>query len=392
MEANPKLSFDNTEVAFISKNNRELKKSHYLFKLIGSPALVNLGKSLTNLALSLRIPIGWAIRGNVFKQFCGGENIQECGNTIDTLNKYHIGAILDYAVEGKHSEKDFDEGKEEILRTIRKAENNPKIPFCVFKMTGIARFALLEKVNAGVKLSDSEVQEWQRVRGRVDEICSLAHQTETPLFIDAEDSWIQDAIDHLTDEMMQKYNIEKTIVYNTIQLYRHDRMAFYRASLNRAKQHGYFLGMKLVRGAYMEKERARANELGYQDPIQPDKEATDHDYNAAIDFSIENIDRISICAGTHNEESSMHLAKLMNEKGIAHDDKRVYFSQLFGMSDHISFNLANAGYNVVKYVPYGPINTVIPYLIRRAQENTSVKGQTGRELSLIQKEIKRRTL
>lgn len=392
MESHPKLSFDNTEIAFSSKSNSELKKSYYLFKLIGSPALVNFGKVATNAALALRIPIGWALKGNIFKQFCGGETIAECARATEVLDRFNIGTILDYSVEGKESEQDFDAAKEEILATIRTANGNKNIPFCVFKVTGLARFELLEKVNANATLSDAEVSEWQRVRERVDEICALSYETGTPIFIDAEDSWIQDAIDHLADEMMEKYNATEAIVYNTIQLYRHDRLAFLKASFEKAKAKGYYLGVKLVRGAYMEKERARAAEKGYRDPIQPNKEATDRDYNAALEFCIENIDRIAICAGTHNEQSSMYLAKLLDEKGIAHNRKHVYFAQLFGMSDHISFNLANAGYNVAKYVPYGPIREVIPYLIRRAQENTSVKGQTGRELSLIQKEMKRRGL
>lgn len=390
MESHPSLSFENTEIAFGSKSNSELKKSYYLFKLIGSPAMVSFGKFATNTALALRIPIGWAIKGNIFKQFCGGETIAECARATKVLDKFNIGTILDYSVEGKESEKDFDAATEEILETIRTANGNKNIPFCVFKVTGLGRFALLEKVNANEKLTDEEVSEWQRVRNRVDEICALSFKTGTPVFLDAEDSWIQDAIDHLADEMMEKYNSSEAIVYNTIQLYRHDRLAFLKSSFKKAKANNYFLGLKLVRGAYMEKERARAAERGYQDPIQPTKEASDRDYDAALDFCIDNIDRIAICAGTHNEESSMHLAKLMDKKGIAHGNKHVYFAQLFGMSDHISFNLANAGYNVAKYVPYGPIREVIPYLIRRAQENTSVKGQTGRELSLINKEIKRR--
>jgi proline dehydrogenase len=390
MESHPKLSFDNTEVAFSSKSNSELKKSFYLFKLIGSPALVNMGKIATNTALALRIPIGWAIKGNIFKQFCGGENIAECARATAVLDRFNIGTILDYSVEGKESETDFDAAKQEILQTIHTAKGNKDIPFCVFKVTGLGRFELIEKVNANESLTDEEVSEWQRVRNRVDEICALSHKTGTPVFVDAEDSWIQDAIDHLADEMMEKYNTSEAIVYNTIQLYRHDRLAFLKASFEKAKAQNYYLGVKLVRGAYMEKERARAAEKGYRDPIQPTKQATDKDYDAALDFCIEHIDRIAICAGTHNEHSSMHLAKLMDKKGIAHSNKHVYFAQLFGMSDHISFNLANAGYNVAKYVPYGPIREVIPYLIRRAQENTSVKGQTGRELSLIQKEMKRR--
>jgi proline dehydrogenase len=390
METYPPISLDNTEIAFSSKSNGELRQSYYLFRLIGNPTFVSFGKHATNIALSLRIPIGWAIKGNIFKQFCGGETIAECARATKILDQFHIGTILDYSVEGKESESDFDHTRDETLQTIRTAKGNPHIPFCVFKVTGVARFALLEKVNAKEKLTDSEVAEWQRVRQRVDDICALANQTGTPLFIDAEDSWIQDAIDDLVDEMMEKYNHETAIVYNTVQLYRHDRLAFLKSSHQKAIRGNYYLGLKLVRGAYMEKERLRAAEKGYRDPIQPDKSTCDKDFDLALDYCIEHIDRISICAGTHNEKSSLYLASLMDKKGISRSDKRVFFAQLFGMSDHISFNLANAGFNVAKYVPYGPIREVVPYLIRRAQENTSVKGQTGRELSLILKEMKRR--
>jgi proline dehydrogenase len=349
-----------------------------------------LGKFATNFALRLHIPIGWAIRNNIFKQFCGGENIAECARATKVLDQFHIGTILDYSVEGKESEKDFDHTCEETLQTILTAKGNPHIPFCVFKVTGLARFALLEKVNAREKLEQAEITEWQKVRDRVDKICALAESTGTPVFIDAEDSWIQDAIDDLADEMMEKYNDRKAIVYNTLQMYRHDRLAFLKKSSEKARNKGYFLGLKLVRGAYMEKERARAAEKGYPDPIQPDKLSCDRDFDASVDYCIEHLDRIAICAGTHNEQSSLRLAQMMDQKGIQRKDTRVFFAQLFGMSDHISFNLANAGYNVAKYVPYGPIREVLPYLIRRAQENTSVKGQTGRELSLILKEMKRR--
>jgi proline dehydrogenase len=390
MESRPTVSFENTEIAFQSKSNRELRQAYYLFKLIGNPSFVSLGKFATNFALRLHIPIGWAIRNNIFKQFCGGENIAECARATKVLDQFHIGTILDYSVEGKESEKDFDHTCEETLQTILTAKGNPHIPFCVFKVTGLARFALLEKVNAREKLEQAEITEWQKVHDRVDKICALAESTGTPVFIDAEDSWIQDAIDDLADEMMEKYNDRKAIVYNTLQMYRHDRLAFLKKSSEKARNKGYFLGLKLVRGAYMEKERARAAEKGYPDPIQPDKLSCDRDFDASVDYCIEHLDRIAICAGTHNEQSSLRLAQMMDQKGIQRKDTRVFFAQLFGMSDHISFNLANAGYNVAKYVPYGPIREVLPYLIRRAQENTSVKGQTGRELSLILKEMKRR--
>ena len=392
MQTEPIVSFDNTEIAFTGKSNAELNRAYYMFKLIGNPSLVKIGDVMVNTALKLGIPIGWAIKGNIFKHFCGGETIAECARATKILDKGNIGTILDYSVEGKESESDFDATKEETLRTIRTAHNNEHIPFCVFKVTGVARFALLEKVNAEEKLSETELEEWARVKHRVDEICKLAFETGTPIFIDAEDSWIQDAIDGLANAMMEKYNKEKFIVYNTLQLYRHDRLAYLKKCHEDAKQKGYKLGFKLVRGAYMEKERERAAEMNYQDPIQPSKEASDRDFDLAVEYCIEHINDIAICCGSHNEASSLKLAELMVQKGLSRNDKRVYFAQLFGMSDHISFNLAHAGFNVAKYVPYGPIKEVLPYLIRRAKENTSVKGQTGRELSLIIKEKKRRKI
>lgn len=392
MQTEPIVSFDNTEIAFTGKSNAELNRAFYMFKLIGNPSLVKIGDVMVNTALKLGIPIGWAIKGNIFKHFCGGETIAECARATKILDKGNIGTILDYSVEGKESESDFDATKEETLRTIRTAHNNAHIPFCVFKVTGVARFGLLEKVNAQENLSEAEREEWARVMHRVDEICKLAFETGTPVFIDAEDSWIQDAIDGLANAMMEKYNKEKFIVYNTLQLYRHDRLAYLKICHEDAKKKGYKLGFKLVRGAYMEKERERAAEMNYQDPIQPSKEASDRDFDLAVEYCIEHINDIAICCGSHNEASSLKLAELMVKKGLARNDKRVYFAQLFGMSDHISFNLAHAGFNVAKYVPYGPIKEVLPYLIRRAKENTSVKGQTGRELSLIIKEKKRRKI
>jgi proline dehydrogenase len=390
MEIRPQPSFDNTEIAFSGKSNAELKRAYWLFKLIGNPSLVVFGRIATNLALTLRIPIGWAIRGNIFKQFCGGENIGECKRAVESLGKFKIGTILDYSVEGKESEADFENTKAEIMLTIQEAARNKSIPFSVFKVTGIARFALLEKVNSGESLSDTEKLEWERVENRVDTICAHAKQHGVPLFIDAEDSWIQDAIDNLADAMMAKYNSDKAIVYNTIQLYRHDRLAFLKKSHQQAISKNYFLGVKLVRGAYMEKERARAAEKGYQDPIQTNKEASDLDFDRAVNYCLDHIERIALCAGTHNEQSSALLAAAIDSRKIARDDRRIFFAQLYGMSDHISYNLANAGFNVAKYLPYGPIREVMPYLIRRAQENTSVKGQTGRELTLIQREMQRR--
>ena len=383
------VSFENTENAFKAKTNAELNRSYWLFKLIGNPLLVKMGANFGPLALN--VGFKGLIKSTIFKQFVGGETIHDCSLTIAELGKYNIGTILDYSVEGKESEVDFDNCKVETLETIKMAQNDKNIPFCVFKVTGLARFELLEKVSAKKTLSDAEKQEWQRVKDRVSAICNSSFQANQAIFIDAEESWIQPAIDDLANENMALYNKNKAIVYNTYQFYRHDRLSYLTESIKTGKTNGYHIGAKLVRGAYMEKERKRAQEMGYQSPIQPSKEASDKDYDQALKLCVDNIDVIGLCAGTHNEKSSTYLVELMQQKNIPPADKRIYFSQLFGMSDHISYNLSLNNYNVAKYVPYGPVKEVLPYLIRRAQENTSVKGQTGRELNLIMKEKKRRS-
>ena len=384
------LDFSNTEIAFQSKNNAELRTSYLLFKAIGINWLVKMGTPLVEIAFALHLPIKPLIKHTVYKQFVGGEDINDCELAIDNLYKFGIGTILDYSVEGKEAEEDFDYTCKETIDTINKAKNNPKIPFCVFKVTGVARFALLEKLNNNITLNVDEQVEFEKVVNRIDSICKTAYENNVRLFIDAEETWIQIAIDNLATQMMQKYNKEKAIVFNTLQLYRHDRLAFLKESHQQAISNNYYLGVKLVRGAYMEKERARAKELNYIDPIQPTKEKSDVDYNEALAYCIDHIDRISICAGTHNENSSLYLAQLMSDSQIKNNDNRIYFSQLYGMSDNLSYNLANAGYNVAKYLPYGPVKAVMPYLFRRAAENTSVAGQTGRELNLILKERARR--
>lgn len=384
------ISFDNTEKAFISKSDADLKRSYRLFKIIGNPAIVKLGAVFTPVALKLHLPIKGLIKKTIYKQFVGGETIEDCNHTIAELGKYNIGTILDYSVEGKESEADFDACCKETIATINRAKNDQLIPFCVFKVTGLARLALLEKVSAGQTLDNAEKEEWERIRKRVSDICTEAHRYAKPLFFDAEESWIQKAIDELCNENKAKFNKEKAIVYNTYQLYRHDRLVYLEECIRHAKENNYFIGAKLVRGAYMEKERKRAAEKGYPSPIQPNKASSDKDYNQALEICIKNISNVALCAGTHNEASSLFLVELMEKHKIFPADKRIYFSQLLGMSDHISYNLSLAGYNVAKYVPYGPVEEVLPYLLRRAQENTSVKGQTGRELSLIIKEKQRR--
>jgi proline dehydrogenase len=386
------LSFDNTEISFSGKSNKDLNRSYWLFKMVSNQTFVSIGKSLTTFAIQTHLPIKGLIKATIFKQFCGGETIEECDKAIKELAKFKIGTILDYSVEGKESEIDFDACSTETIATIAKAKNDKNIPFCVFKVTGMARFDLLEKVSSKIALSAPENLEFERIKNRVNSICKAANIAGIPVFIDAEESWIQEAIDNLANQMMVLYNKDKAIVYNTYQLYRKDRLTYLKKSFEAAQQLNYFLGAKLVRGAYMEKERNRAIEKNYPSPIHESKENTDADYDSAVEFCTENISRIAICAGTHNENSSMKLADLMQKRNIPSDTKNIYFSQLLGMSDHISFNLANANFNVAKYVPYGPVNEVLPYLIRRAQENTSVKGQTGRELNLIMKEKARRNL
>jgi len=385
-----KLNFEDTATAFSDKSNQDLRKKYQMFRLINSPLLTGIGTKMTALAFRLKLPVRKIVKRTIFSQFCGGETIEECQATVDRLGKAHIGAILDYSVEGKSEESVFDATKNEIHRTVTRAKEDEAVPFAVFKVTGLADFGLLEKIGSNRELLKPEAADWENAKRRVEEICAYAHSLEQPVFIDAEESWIQDAIDNLAREMMEKYNREKPIIYNTIQLYRTDRLEFLKKSHEEAKRKGYFLAVKLVRGAYMEKERARAEELGYPSPIQPDRAATDRDYDAALEFCVDNIDRIALVAGTHNEKSIQFLARLMNEKAIAPNHPHVNYSQLYGMSDNLSYILAKNDFNVSKYVPYGPVPDTIPYLIRRAQENTSVAGQVSRELDLISKELKRR--
>ena len=384
------LSFDNTQIAFESKSNAELKRAHFLFNVIGKKWAVGMGKGLTNFAFSIGLPIKSIIKATIFKQFVGGENIQDCEKAMQSLSNYKIGTILDYSVEGKESEESFMAAEKEILRTIEKAKLDSRISFSVFKVTGLGRHEILEKQSKKSALSPSDQLEWDQIYQRVLNICTASFQIGRPIFIDAEESWIQPAIDDLALDMMRKFNKEKCIVYNTAQLYRHDRLDYLKELFSTAQKENFYMGLKLVRGAYMEKERKRAQEMGYNDPIQPNKEASDRDFDLALMFCVEHIDRVAICLGTHNETSSLKLAQQLAERKISLNHPHIYFAQLLGMSDHISYNLSKDGYNVAKYVPYGPVKEVLPYLIRRAEENTSVEGQTGRELSLIKKELHRR--
>jgi len=384
-------TFENTEIAFRSKNDADLNRAFWLFKIIENPIIVKFGKWMTNFALSVKLPIDPIIKRTIFKQFCGGTTIQDCEQTIQQLSSFNIGTILDYSVEGKIKEEDFERTTDEIIATIERASKDTTIPYAVFKVTGIATFSLLEKANfIENELTENEKKSFASIVSRVDRICKSGFDCGIPVFIDAEESWIQDTIDRLAQTMMAKYNKGKAIVFNTIQMYRHDRLDFLVKVIHDSQVNGYHYGIKLVRGAYMEKERARATLMKYTSPIQPNKAATDKDYNKALSLILENFSNLSLCAGTHNEYSSELLTDLLKKFNLQKDDKRIYFAQLLGMSDHISFNLSSEGFNVAKYVPYGPIKEVLPYLLRRADENTSVAGQTSRELSLLAKEKARR--
>ena len=384
--------FNNTEVAFKYRSNSELKKAKMMFSLMSSPSLTSMGIKMTQLALSWHLPVKGLIKSTLFSQFCGGETMEEAGKTADMLGKYGVGTILDYGVEGKESEAEFDKAVPEFIKAIKYASSNKSIPFVSVKVTGFARFGLLEKLHSGAALTESDKQERDRVLARFDKICGAAAEHNIMMLVDAEESWIQGPVDEMTDMMMEKYNRTRVVVYNTFQMYRHDRLVFLHQSYDRAQAKGYLLGAKLVRGAYMEKERNRAAEMGYQSPIQPDKQSCDKDYDAAVLFCLERLSGLAVFIGTHNEDSCLKAATYMETHAISPNTDKVYFSQLFGMSDNISFNLANSGYHVAKYLPYGPVGDVVPYLMRRAQENTSVAGQTGRELSLINQEVARRKL
>jgi len=384
------LSFENTEIAFKHASNNDLKRAYWLFTAINNNLLVKIGPGITNFAMNIGLPIKGIIKATIFKQFCGGETIAECDATIKNLQSGGVGTILDYSVEGEEDESVFDYTRDEIIRTIERATGDPAIPVTVFKVTGVGRFGLLEKLDAGTPLLATEEEEWEKVQNRVLAICQKAHQAGVPVMIAAEESWIQKTLDKLAINMMRRFNGSKAIVYNTYQIYRHDKLASLILDFDRARTEEFLLGAKIVRGAYMEKERKRAQEMGYPSPIQPDKASSDRDYNEALRFCVEHIKRIAIVAGTHNEESCRLLVGLLNQYDTPHNHPHVYFSQLLGMSDNLSFNLADAGYNVVKYVPYGPVKAVLPYLFRRAQENTAIAGQMSRELGLIIKEKKRR--
>lgn len=382
--------FSNTETAFRYKSDRELKKALWLFRLVGRPFMVKLGSAILRFSLRLGLPVKWALRPTVFEHFCGGESIGECYPVINRLGEYNVLTILDYSAEGKDREEDFDHTREQIIATIDKAAGNKYIPYAVFKPTGLSRFALLEKIQSGAALSEQEKSEFERVKSRFEDICAYGYNRGVPVMIDSEESWIQAVIDDVVEELMFRFNRERPMIFNTLQMYRHDRLDYLEKFMERAGEKGIHAAFKLVRGAYMEKERERAGKMGYQSPIYPDKDATDWAFDRATAMLLEDYETAAVCVGTHNEKSCASAVELMGKLGIKNNNPNVSFAQLLGMSDHISFRLAADGYNVCKYVPYGPVKTVVPYLIRRAEENTSVAGQTSRELDLLKKEISRR--
>ncbi len=389
-QAHP-LSFDDTRVAFASKSDAQLRKVYALFAAMNNGTLVKTGSGLMKAALKWGLPgTRFLIKHSIFEQFCGGETIAECRLVTAELGKYHIGTILDYSVEGEGNDASYDRTRDEVLATIDEAHRSPSIPFSVFKVTGVADVAILEKIQAGQLLTTAEEAAHNRAVARVEALCARAHQHGVRLFIDAEESWFQHTIDLLAYDMMAKYNHQTAIVWNTYQLYRRDRLDALKAAHDHAAEAGYYLGAKLVRGAYMEKEARVAKQRSQQNPINPTKQATDDLYDESLRYCIAHIDRISLCAGTHNEASSLLLTQLMQEAGLAPHDPRVWFAQLYGMSDNLTYNLANGGYNTAKYLPYGPVAAVMPYLLRRADENTAIAGQSSREFLLIQKELRRR--
>ena len=382
--------FKNTQIAFSLKSDTELDRAYFLFKMIANEPLVRIGTAVTNFALKANLPVEGLIRATVFDHFCGGVNEEDCINVVDKMYSKGVFSVLDYSVEGKEEEEQFDAVLEKTSKLIDFAKEKKAIPFAVFKPSGFGRLDLYQLIGEEKQLNAAETEEWNRVVVRFEKVCKTSYDNDVALLIDSEESWMQDAVDNLVEEMMRKYNKSKPVVYNTLQMYRWDRLDYLKKLHVKAKKEKFFIGMKLVRGAYMEKENERAIEKGYPSPICASKEATDENYNAAVKYMVDNIDSMSVFEGTHNESSTYFLMNLMEEKGLRTNDDRIWFGQLYGMSDNISYNLAANGYNVVKYLPFGPVKDVMPYLIRRAEENTSVAGQTSRELAMIKAERNRR--
>lgn len=382
--------FNNTKRAFILKSDSNLRRSIFIFRLMSIPFLVPLLTFFTNLSLKLRLPVEWIIRKTIFAQFCGGESQEECLPLVKLMYAKKVHSVLDYSVEGKETEEDFDKAANNKIRIIEFASEAKEIPFAVAKPTGLGRFKIWQKVSCNEELSDKEKQEWERIKARFERVCQAAYNHNTKLLIDAEESWMQDAADRLCEEMMKKFNREKVIIYNTLQCYRWDRLTYTKDLYEKAKQEGFKLGFKIVRGAYMEKENKRAKRKGYPTPICENKEATDVNFNAVMTYCLDNLDYICMFIGTHNEVSSYMALQLLGQKGVSLNDDRIWFGQLYGMSDHISYNIGAENSNAIKLLPFGPIRNVVPYLIRRAEENSSVQGEAGRELALLLEEKQRR--
>ena len=382
--------FSNSEIAFRDQSNGSLRQAYQLFNVMNRKPLVWMGKQLVNISFVLHLPVKGLIRNTIYRHFVGGESISDCSKTIDRLAKRNVLSILDYALEGEESDDVFDATCREVIRTVEYAHQNNSVPFSAFKITGLARFDLLAKVSEGISLTDEETTAFKKVEERVEAIFRRGYELDVPVLIDAEESWIQPVLDEMVMRLMAKYNRERAIVQNTYQMYRHDSIARIREHHRMALAGGFRFGLKIVRGAYMEKERARAAEKGYPSPIQPDKAATDRDFDTIIRYFMEHHDTIDFMVATHNEASTLLLASLIDTAELPRNYRGIFFSQLYGMSDHLTYNLAEMGYNVAKYVPYGEVKTMMPYLFRRAEENSSVKGQTSRELMMIHKEIRRR--
>ncbi|NNM09234.1 MAG: proline dehydrogenase [Flavobacteriaceae bacterium] len=382
--------FDNTETAFKLKSDSELERAYFLFKMISNEPLVQIGTAVTKFALNVHLPVEGLIRSTVFDHFCGGVNESDCLPTVDKMFDTGVYSVLDYSVEGKEEEAQFDRARDKVIELTYFARDKEAMPFSVFKPTGLGRFAIWEKVSAVEELNEEEQGEWQRIIDRYHAICKVAKECDVILLIDAEEYAMQKAADELCESMMETYNTEKVIVWDTLQCYRHDRLEHLKGRHERAKAKGYKTGFKIVRGAYMEKEHERAEDHGYPTPICKSKEETDDNFNTIMRYILDNLEDIYLFVGSHNEMSSYLAMEIMEQKGLLRNDPRIWFGQLYGMSDHISYNLAVEGYNVAKYVPFGPVKDVMPYLIRRAEENTSVAGQTSRELNLLKTEKQRR--
>ena len=384
--------FSDTKEAFSLKSNFELNRAFFLFKIIGNSTFVKLSTSLTNFALKFHLPVTPIIKATVFDHFCGGVSKEDCIPVINKMFIKNVYSVLDFSTEGFNSEKEFDDCLRKKTSIIEFAKNRKEIPFAVFKPTCLGSTDLFKKVSKFEKLNELENDSWNRVIQRFDKVCSKAFKQNIKILIDAEEVEVQNAIDELAIKMMRKYNLTSPIVYNTVQMYRKDRLSYLDEMISNQLNDGVIFGLKLVRGAYMEKERNLAVSMNVESPICDSKNDTDKNFNSGLDFVFNNLNRISFVCASHNEDSILKVMNMMESKKLKSNDNKIWFGQLYGMSDNISFNLASKNYNTFKILPFGSVKNLMPYLIRRAEENTSVQGQTGRELQLILKERKRRAL